>query len=313
MKRKILALATIMAMTFLYWGCDSSSKKKEEEVIPVITKIVLLEDKNSIPANGSEEVNLSVTVYDQSNNIMNGESYTIYNGESIFEGTKFATTTPGAYIFKAKSGSIVSNEIKITAVDVSPKATTIEFKSDLTTILANGTDKVTFTVEVFDQYGDLYTAEPATIVYGKEEESNIKTSVRHAEVVITEGLTGNTFATKVPGHYGFIAKCGKIQSQEIEIIVPELITVTNFAKSKDYSDVLGLEVYNIAFEVTSTSITKLVFTESTNTSPYEVSVSDKKAVIEKLMVDSSLKTITVSGYDTRNRVIGNPITVKLKD
>ncbi len=298
MKRKILSVVTIMVFTVLGWGCGSNASTKEEEVIPVVTKLVLTADKESISANGSEEVNLSVTVYDQSNNVMSGESYTLYNGETIFENSKFATTTPGAYIFKAKSGNVVSNEVTITAADVSPKATTIEFKSDVNTILADGSEKATFTVEVFDQYGDLYTTK-AAISYGDGESATTLSAV--------------TFTTKVPGEYKFKASCENLVSEPITILVPELITVTNLSKSKDYSEILGVEVYSIGFEVTTSSITKLMFTESTNTSPYEVTVTDKKATIEKLMVDSSLKTITVTAYNSRNRVVGNPITVKLKN
>lgn len=295
MKKKVLMTLTLISMLLMIWGCSAAN----DEEAAIVSKVVLTADKLSISANGSDESYLKVKVYDQNENLMENEAVVIYNQGEIYNMDKFSTTIAGDYTFIAKCEGIESEELKIFAIDISPRPETIEFKSDLTSILADGTEKVTFTVDVFDQYGDIYSTQPAVISY----------SLGDSETV----LTTKSFSTKIPGEYKFRARCGNVISEEITIVVPELIKVLNISKIKDYSEVIGLDLYKLEFEISSSSITKLTFSENTLTSPYEAAVSDKKAKIDKLAVDSSLKTITVTAYNSRNRAVGNSITVKLKN
>lgn len=296
MKRKILLGLVGMVLLVISAGCASEKTKDAEQ--PVLTKVVLQVDKNEIMADGTDTVKIEIKALDQNGNILTDENVEIYLNDSLFKLKSFSTTNPGIYVVYAKSGSIESGKTTFTARDVSPKPSVIEFKPDVTAIVADGSEKVTFKVEVFDQYGDLITTK-STISY---EGEGIKTT-----------LTALTFSTTTPGNFTFTTSYGGVTSQAIKIQVTELIKVTQVQQTKNYGEILDLDTYSVGFEVASSSVTKLIISENLNTSPYEVNVVEKKAVIDKLIVDSALKSITITAYNSRNRVVGKSIVVKLKD
>ena len=98
-----------------------------EEYIEPEKPIELSASKNSIKANGVDEVKFTVK---QDNNDVTSQSEIFVNGNKI-NGDTFSTTVVGSYIVYAKKNDVVSNEITITA-ESTDEGKTIVFAEGVT-------------------------------------------------------------------------------------------------------------------------------------------------------------------------------------
>ena len=98
------------------------SMKIEEKPIKIVAT------ETNIKANGVDSTKFTVT-QDGANVTDNS---TIYVNESILNGNRFMTTTPGTYIVYAVKGEQKSNEITITAEEVTSAGKTIVFAEGVT-------------------------------------------------------------------------------------------------------------------------------------------------------------------------------------
>ena len=98
------------------------SMKIEEKPIKIVAT------ETNIKANGVDSTKFTVT-QDGANVTDNS---TIYVNESILNGNRFMTTTPGTYIVYAVKGEQKSNEITITAEEVTSTGKTIVFAEGVT-------------------------------------------------------------------------------------------------------------------------------------------------------------------------------------
>lgn len=90
--------------------------------------IVLTASGDTIRANGVESIKF--TVSQDGSDVTN--SSTIYVNGAKLNGNKFSTTTPGTYTVYAEKGSMKSNEITITAEEVTDTGKTIVFADGVT-------------------------------------------------------------------------------------------------------------------------------------------------------------------------------------
>ena len=90
--------------------------------------IVLVASGDTIKANGVESVKF--TVSQDGADVTNAS--TIYVNGGKLNGNKFSTTTPGAYIVYAEKGALKSNEITITAEEVTSTGKSIVFADGVT-------------------------------------------------------------------------------------------------------------------------------------------------------------------------------------
>lgn len=191
---KRLLMFVMLVCLFGLMGCAGDAKKKDEKTL---ASIVLTTSKESVTANGEDQITFSAKAYDGNNEEISA-AIAIYKGSGIFTEKSFKTTSAGVYIFTAKSGNIVSGAVTVTAVAVSTP-TSIVLTADKTEITANGTETVTLTGCVKDQ-------------------SNATMSGITLEYYVDDlKLTGNLFTTTKAGVYKLTAKAGAIVSNEVTV------------------------------------------------------------------------------------------------
>lgn len=114
-------LVFFLVLSFALLGCggskggDGGSTNTEDSVVATI---VLTADKTTISADGTETVTLSVIVKDKDSAIINGADISYYEGTTKLTGNTFKTTTAGTYNMTAKSGTVTSNTLTITANNI---------------------------------------------------------------------------------------------------------------------------------------------------------------------------------------------------
>lgn len=151
--------------------------------------IELFASKTNIIADGIDAVTFTVK---QDNIDVTSEVEIFINGNKI-DGNSFTTTTAGNYNVNAKKGELVSNELNITAEEYIEPEKPIELSASTTSITANGTDVISFTVI---QDGDNVTDQ--------------------SEIYVNNNLiSGNQFSTFTPGTYTAYAKKNEVISNEI--------------------------------------------------------------------------------------------------
>lgn len=151
--------------------------------------IELFASKTNIIADGIDAVTFTVK---QDNIDVTSEVEIFVNGNKI-DGNSFTTTTAGSYNVNAKKGELVSNELNIIAEEYIEPEKPIELSASTTSITANGTDVISFTVI---QDGDNVTDQ--------------------SEIYVNNNLiTGNQFSTFTPGTYTAYAKKNEVISNEI--------------------------------------------------------------------------------------------------
>ena len=182
MKRffKIFAIA---ALALGFTACDEQGEGIESGEV----NITLTGDKSEIVADGVDAVVFTALV--------NGEAKSdiqiiSLKNNSLVKNNTFTTTEAGDYLFKAVYGNKSSDAFKVTAT--APEVPTLILEADKESIVANGTDVVTFTVTLD---GVDVTAE-STIMNG----------------MFDEALEGATFSTDAIGEYQFYALYGEYES-----------------------------------------------------------------------------------------------------
>lgn len=163
--------------------------KEVEEPEEPEKPIELFASKTNIIADGIDAVTFTVK---QDNIDVTSEVEIIINGNKI-DGNSFTTTTAGNYNVNARKGELVSNELNITAEEYIEPEKPIELSASTTSITANGTDVISFTVI---QDGDNVTDQ--------------------SEIYVNNNLiSGNQFSTFTPGTYTAYAKKNEVISNEI--------------------------------------------------------------------------------------------------
>ena len=158
--------------------------------VPVVEgDLELSASKSSIVGNGSDSVKF--TVMQDGKEVTNECS--IYVNNSWYS-SSFSSTTPGTYTVYATKGTKTSNTITITVTKYVPSSLTIS--ASKTSLKANGTDSVTFTVK----------ADGTTIV------TNL------CDIFIDGAeLNGTTFTTYNAGSYSVYAKYNGVTSNTVTL------------------------------------------------------------------------------------------------
>ena len=118
----------------LYEGVRSNDVKvtatpKQEEPTPTPKAITIAASASTFKANGVEGVTFTVT--EEGGTDVTSTSMIFIDGSRL-QGYKFMTTTPGTYTAYAERGGIKSNEITITAEEVTAEGRTIVFADGVT-------------------------------------------------------------------------------------------------------------------------------------------------------------------------------------
>lgn len=177
---------------------DENGNENEEQVEG---PIVLSASTDTIVADGISTIEFTVIQDD----IDITSSSKFFVNDNLIEGNQFKTTVAGSYTaYAKKNDTVVSNEIKFFAKAVNnnegneeedDEEKPIELSASTTTIVANGSESVTFTVK---QEGNDVTSQSEIFVNGSK-------------------LNGNKFSTYNAGTYTAYAKKNDVQSNEITI------------------------------------------------------------------------------------------------
>ncbi|MDO4789459.1 MAG: Omp28-related outer membrane protein [Porphyromonas sp.] len=187
MKRLLFCLAALMLLSV---GC---SKNK-----PDVKKITLAlsVDKGTLKADNTDFVTFSVV--NQENQDVSSKVTIKVNGTAI-SGNTFKTANPGTYKVVATLGDVTSNEISITAEKPNveeQKEKTLVLTADKASILADGKDKITFTVKKKD---------------GTDITSDPKTKIRVNGIELSQ----NTYVAITAKEYRAAAVFGEEESNEL--------------------------------------------------------------------------------------------------
>ena len=180
---------------------DDEDENEDEEQTEA--PIVLSASTDTITADGKDIITFTVM---QDTVDVTG-SVKIFVNEKLINSNKYKTYFSGSYtVYAKKNDTIVSNEITFFAKEVGDDnndeddETTIELAASKTTIVADGNDKVTFTVT---ENGKDITSE-ATIFVGETE------------------LSLNVFTSTTAGTYTAYAMKDEVKSNEITITVEKV-------------------------------------------------------------------------------------------
>jgi hypothetical protein len=158
--------------------------------VPVVEgDLTLSASKSSIVGNGSDSVKF--TVMQDGRDVTNECSIYINNA---WHSSSFSSTTPGTYTVYATKGSKTSNTISITVTKYTPSSLTLS--ASKSTLKANGTDSVTFTVK-----------------------ADNNTTVTNLCEIYVNGVkqSGVTFSTYTAGNYSVYAKYNGVTSNTITL------------------------------------------------------------------------------------------------
>lgn len=221
---------------------DDEDENEDEEQTEA--PIVLSASTDTITADGKDIITFTVM---QDTVDVTG-SVKIFVNEKLINSNKYKTYFSGSYtVYAKKNDTIVSNEITFFAKEVGDdnndedEETTIELAASKTTIVADGKDKVTFTVT---ENGKDITSE-ATIFVGETE------------------LSLNVFTSTTAGTYTAYAMKDEVKSNEITITVekvnepepekPITLTASTTNITANGSDAVTFTVMQDNNEVTSQS------------------------------------------------------------
>ncbi|MBR2368507.1 MAG: BACON domain-containing protein, partial [Alistipes sp.] len=167
--------------------------------VPVITA-----DKMEIKADGVDVVTFTVT-YNGEDVTAESEIKCLTTGK-LLEGNTFTTTEAGEYRFDAMCDASVERSIEIaivaTATEPEPDPIpTIVLEADKLSIVADGEDKVTFTV--------------------KSDDNTLSEGFEIINLADKEPLAAAEFTTTTAGEYSFKAKVGDAESEVVKITATE--------------------------------------------------------------------------------------------
>lgn len=169
--------------------------------------IVLTASAASIIADGVDAITFTIM---QGNENVSNQVEIFVNGNKI-NGNVYTTTIAGNYTAYAKKNELTSNEVSFVAEEYIEPEKPIELSSSTNTIIANGSDVITFTVM---QDGDNVT--------------------NQSEIYVNNSLiSGNQFSTFTPGTYSAYAKKNEVVSNEITFTaenIPDSGTTIVFAE-----------------------------------------------------------------------------------
>ncbi|MCS5423078.1 MULTISPECIES: SUMF1/EgtB/PvdO family nonheme iron enzyme [Psychrilyobacter] len=131
-------------ITLIYGGLRAETKVK---FVKENKKLRIYLSKTRILADGTDEIIIGTT--DDQGNKWNDRVTLYIDGEEVSTNV-FKTKKTGEYTVVARSGKFESEKGKITAYE---KINALNLKSDKVKVLANGVDKITFTLEGKDQNG----------------------------------------------------------------------------------------------------------------------------------------------------------------
>lgn len=182
---------------------EDENEDENEDEEQTEAPIVLSASTDTITADGKDIITFTVM---QDTVDVTG-SVKIFVNEKLINSNKYKTYFSGSYtVYAKKNDTIVSNEITFFAKEVGDdnndedEETTIELAASKTTIVADGKDKVTFTVT---ENGKDITSE-ATIFVGETE------------------LSLNVFTSTTAGTYTAYAMKDEVKSNEITITVEKV-------------------------------------------------------------------------------------------
>ena len=171
------------------------AKEDEEPEIPE-EPIILTASASSIIADGIDAITFTVMQADEN---VTDQVEIFVNGNKI-NGNVFTTTIAGNYTAYAKKNEMTSNEVTFVAEEYIEPEKPIELSSSTNTIIANGSDVITFTVM---QDGDNVT--------------------NQSEIYVNNNLiSGSQFSTFTPGTYTAYAKKNEVVSNEITFTAEEV-------------------------------------------------------------------------------------------
>lgn len=284
---------------------DAVSNNVTVEVIEVADDesempIELRASTDTIVANGTDAVTFTV-MQDTADVTSSSE---IFVNDNAIEGNVFTTKTSGSYTVVAKkNGTLVSNEIVIIATKVpgipgipddpeepeepeNPEvAKPITLSASTDTIVADGTDAVTFTV--------------------MQENENVTSSSKI--FVNDDAIEGNVFTTKTAGSYTFVAKKNDtIVSNKIVVIAKEVAEEPEEPEEPEKP----IELTANKTELKANGIDAITFTVTQEgndvTSQSEIYVNDGR------LNGNKFTTYTAGSYNIyakKNGVVSNEITV----
>ena len=177
--------------------------------------ITLTASKTSIVGNGIDSVRFTVM---QDGRDVTNECDIYVNG--LWYSSSFSTSTPGTYTAYAVKGSKVSNTLTITATEYIPATLTLSASAN--SIIANGSDSVTFTVKADN--GSTVTSLCEIYVNGTKQ-------------------SGATFSTYTAGSYEVYAKYSGVKSNVITLTATavesgtEIVFVKGVTQSSGWYDV----------------------------------------------------------------------------
>lgn len=140
-------------MIFLLFFISCS---KDEPIENPATKIVLDASKSSIAADGIDNVNFSVNVFDENEKLISNSDAKIYLDGVAQEDFTFSTLQTGLYQFQAKVHSISSNIVTVIALSEQDlKVASINLKTNTRTIIANNQSQANLELEFKDAQGNV--------------------------------------------------------------------------------------------------------------------------------------------------------------
>ena len=175
---------------------ESNTLSIKADAVP--KTIELSVSSTTIIADGQEEVEIEVTVLDNSGDEMPGAFYQLYLNEEEYNSSSFSTNEAGEYTILAKINEIQSNPVTINAVEPA-EPNTIELSVSSSKIIADGREEVEFDVTVLDKSGD-EIPDASYQLYINEEEYDLL-----------------SFSTNEVGEYVIVAKINEIQSNPVTI------------------------------------------------------------------------------------------------
>ena len=235
------SFATIEAGSYEFEATIEDCTAKSNSVVVVATSVeepetkveVTLEvDKTEILADGTDAATFTVKV----DGVVTTEDVYVFNlatNKSV-KNRVFTTTEAGEYEFMASFGEHYSQHVTVVAKAVeAPKADpVIELIADKTEFVADGVDKVTFTVTADGVAAEAYTI----YLVGETENSELKS---------------NVFTTSKAGEYKFKAMVEEFESEVITITAtePEVVAEPKLTLSADKTEIVADGIDAVVFEI----------------------------------------------------------------
>ncbi len=223
----------IFEITLIYGDLKSET---QVEFIKDDKKLKISLSKTRVLADGIDEIIIGTT--DDQGNKWN-DSVTLYiNGEEVLANL-FKTKKTGEYTVVARSGKFVSEKEQITAYE---KINTLNLKADKLDLLANGVDKINFTLDGKDQNGiprkinDFILVDPQGRNISESKTLTTKNSGTYKVRAIYKGEYSNyiTYSSKRPEKFSVVS----YYPMKETINLNTMIEVTLNIEPKNYRDSL---------------------------------------------------------------------------